>query len=380
MSDTPLLSLAVAQIPSKVKVDSGAGDKCGMQQGQMLQPVEICTDRNSVDIVVSSTPDATPTSKETYEKKLLELQELFLNERANLGAALNTLHLFQRSFVLLNQAHITLDDFNNSHLLEKFAHGLPESFERSTAIMHLGNCATFGNWLAQCHYTSCRHHAPNRKRRPKRRDVLTETEVETLLKSLRQRAHNADFFRQTYERDWLIISVLHETGARVSEVIDICVDDLLNNEHGNFLIIKGTKTEDSERTVDISDELFISLSKYRHTYAIARGRIFRTRTGNRIDRVGVGHWLKKYARSLNLSVPVTPHLFRYQFIMRKITEGMSALELMSRLGHGGVDMTVYYFNQVRRLMPWVKTNPDIAILERRIAYWKKESGKKGGNF
>lgn len=326
----------------------------------------------------SSTHETTPSGDSPDEKKLTELQETFLREIDEVGASAHTIRNYRQTFIHINRAGLELADFDRPELLEKFAHALPARFERSTILAYLARCARFGNWLALCHYTTRRHRAPDRPRRPKRREVMTEEETAALLESLRLRAMRADFFRQTYERDWLIVCVLYETGARISEALDLCVDDLHNREEGNYLVIRGTKTEDSERAVEISDELFINLTRYRHQHAIARGRIFRTRSGKKVDRVTFGHWLKKYVRNLDIQCPVTPHLFRYQYIMREIAKGTSALEVMTRLGHGGVDMTVYYFNQVRRLMPWVKTNPDVSILERRIAHWKKRNHGRGG--
>lgn len=262
--------------------------------------------------------------------------------------------------------------------MAKFAASLPGRWASSTTGAHLKRLQRFGNWLAINHITHCRHKTPEQRRRPKRRDVMSPVEVRALLDSLHQRAATASKFKHpTYERDYLIVLVLYETGTRISETLDISVDDLLSNEHGNYLLVRGTKSEDAERTVEISDELFIRLSKFRQEQGIARGRIFRTRTGHRVDRVSFGHWLTKYCRSLEIHCRVTPHSFRYMYIIRKISEGTSALEVMTRLGHRGVEQTVYYYNQVRRLMPWVETNKDVSILEKRMAYWRKRAREAG---
>lgn len=313
-----------------------------------------------------------------HEKKLTDLHREFLRELDEQGRSQHTIRHHQQTSKHIFNAGLTLDDFNSPSLLDRFEQTLPKTWARATTEIHLRNCASFGNWLARGHHTSRKHRGPSGTRRPRRREVMTEEETTALLESLRQRAQRAGFFRQIFERDYLIVWVLYETGVRVSEALDICVDDLITNEHGNYLTIRGTKTEASERALRISDALFINLTKYRAAHAIARGRFFRTQTGCHVDRTTFGKWLTKYCRELGIHCHVTPHLFRYQFIMRKVIEGMSALELMTRLGHGGVDMTIYYFNQVRRLMPWVRTNPDIAILERRVNYWRKQERMKGG--
>ncbi len=336
-----------------------------------------CTGR--VFGIIAGSASSNPTEQEPshHEKKLAELHREYLSELDEQGRSQCTLNHYARTFGHITRAGLTLDDFDSPHLLERFKLTLPRDWSSATTELHVRNCASFGNWLARGHHTQRKHRGPSGTRRPQRREPMTEEETRTLLESLRQRAMRAGHFRQIFERDHLIVWVLYETGARVSEALDICVDDLISNEHGVYLTIRGTKTEASERALPISSELFINLTKYRSQHAIARGRLFRTQTGCHVDRTTFGKWLTRYCRALDIHCHVTPHLFRYQFIMRKVVEGMSALELMTRLGHGGVDMTIYYFNQVRRLMPWAKTNPDIAILERRVNYWRKQAEKKG---
>jgi integrase len=314
-----------------------------------------------------------------HEKKLLDLELQFLEEGADDGYALNTILLFRQTFKHLNKSGITIEDFNSAGVMARFAAKLPGRWANNTISGHLRRLQRFGNWLALNHITHCKHRTPEQQRRPKRREVMLEHEVTALLESLQQRGKDASKFkRAAYERDHLVTRVLYETGARISETLDLCVDDVIANEHGNYLLIRGTKSDAAERVVEISAELFIRLAKFRQEQGIARGRIFRTRTGKAVDRVGFNHFLKRYCQQLEIHCNVTPHLFRYMYIIREISKGTSALEVMTRLGHAGVNQTVYYYNQVRRLMPWVETNKDVALLEKKINYWRKRAKKEQG--
>jgi integrase len=305
------------------------------------------------------------------------LQQQFLQEMDDVGASINTILNYKQTFLHFNKTTLTLEHFNSARIQEQFASTFPPTWERSTAEKHLCRIARFGNWLAANHHTRQRHRAPNARRRPKRREVMTPEEINNFLSYLRQRSHTASAFnRAAFTRDYLVVKVLHETGCRISEALDLCVDDIISNEHGHFALIRGTKTEDAERSVSISTELFIELVKFSREQSIIRGRLFRTRTGKRVDRVSFGHWLTSQCTKLEIGCHVTPHLFRYMYIIRKISEGESALEVMTRLGHSGVEQTVYYFNQVRRLMPWVTTNEDVNILERRMNYWRNRNGRR----
>jgi integrase len=368
------------QFPSAVKVSSEEGDKCGVLDAQMLESLSEGDNHFTGIIAVSSTQNTHPQQQVNHEKKLLETYDAFLRDIELAGAAPNTINLYKQTRALVERAGLILDDFNYAEVKEKFAHALPAHWQRSTTLLHIRQLCRFGNWLASCHYTDRRHRSPNSKRRPKQREIISEEEARIMLCSLRDRARLAiPYLRASFERDWLMVWLLQETGCRVSECIELCIEDVVSNSHGCFATLRGTKTEDSERTIEITDELFINLQKHRQAQGIARGRVFRTRNGKAVERVTFGHWLTRYARGLKLSCHVTPHLFRYMYIMRKVAEGNSLLELMTRLGHSDPQMTVYYYNQVRRLMPWVKNNPDVSILEKRINYWRHRNSRKGGS-
>ncbi len=267
------------------------------------------------------------------------------------GGSPGTLRLYRMTFDALDRSGLDLETFNSTDLLGMFAASLPFTWADSTARLHLTRLATFANWLCRNHYTNCRHRAPKQSRRPKHRDLPTAEETRRILSSLAERAGTATRGRaRTREQDYLIVRVLYETGARISEALALNVDDVKRTEHGAVVIIEGTKSEAAERAVIVSDELAEDLRRFRVRWHIFRGRLFRSKTNRPLSGDDFCRWLKAWCEHIGVSVPVTPHTFRYNYIIGLITSGKSALEVMSRIGHCDIEMTVYYFNQVVRLI------------------------------
>jgi integrase len=312
-----------------------------------------------------------------HEQKIEELTARFIEEQELKGASPHTLRGFQQSASYWLESGLSLEHFESKDLLEMFAAALPPTLASSTMIVHLTRLCTFSNWCARNHYTNMRHRAPHQSRRPKHRLLPTAEETRRLLNALAERAALATVGRaRTRQQDYLIVRVLYETGARISEALALNVDDVFcSDDERSYIIIRGTKSEAAERAVAVSDELAQDLYNFRVRWHLARGRIFKSKSRRPLSGNEFGKWLKDFCASINIHCPVTPHTFRYAYILGLIEEGKSALEVMTRLGHTDVEMTVYYFNQVRRLMPYVEVSGDIAILERKRKFWKDKGSK-----
>jgi integrase len=253
---------------------------------------------------------------------------------------------------------------------------------RTSKHQYIANVVTFANWCANSHYTD-RHHRHERERyRPKTRDLPTASETRLIFEALRRRADESkgDVFKRTRSQDELIVRVLYETGARISEALNIFVEDVRQLQDTDYIVLRGSKSYASERAVEISRDLAEDLMEFRRTWGRLRGRLFNSRSGQPLARQTFTLWLTKFCASLKLSCHVTPHTFRYAWILGQIIEGKSALEVMTRAGHEKVDMTVYYFNQVRRLFPTVPISGDVALLERQMQVHKAIYGDRTKQF
>lgn len=249
---------------------------------------------------------------------------------------------------------------------------------RTSKHQYIANIVQFANWCANSHYTD-RHHRHERQRyRPKLRDLPTAAETRLIFEALRRRADESkgEVFKRVRRQDELIVRVLYETGARISEALNIFIEDVRQLQETDYIVLRGSKSYAGERAVEISRELAEDLADLRRTEGKLRGRLFTSRSGQPLQRQTFTLFLSKFCADLNISCRVTPHTFRYAWILGQIIEGKSALEVMTRAGHEKVDMTVYYFNQVRRLFPTVPISGDVALLERQMQINKTIYGDK----
>lgn len=253
-----------------------------------------------------------------------------------------TLKLHRQTFHYLLAASLDLESFNSPDLLGMFAASFPPAWKSSTAKAHLQRLATFGNWLCRLHHTNTRHRGPSLSRRPMHRPLPTAEETRRILSKLCERAAMATPGRaRTRQQDYLLVRVLSETGARISEALALCVDDVIADPRGACLVIRGTKSEAAERAVIVSDELVADLRAFRARWHIARGRIFRSRTRRVLRGEDFTRWLSEFCRSIDVHCHVTAHTFRYAYILGQIEQGKSAIEVMTRIGHSDIEMTVY---------------------------------------
>ncbi len=293
------------------------------------------------------------------------------------------IELQRATFKYIIEAQLTRDDLNGPNLKQKFAESLPARMAKTSKHQYIANVVTFANWCANSHYTDRRHQHERERYRPKLRDLPTAAETRLIFEALRRRAEEAkgDVFKRTRWQDELIVRVLYETGARISEALNIFIEDVRQLQDVDYIVLRGSKSYASERAVEISNELAEDLMEFRRTWGRLRGRLFNSRSGQPLARQTFTQWLTKFCADLKISCHVTPHTFRYAWILGQIIEGKSALEVMTRAGHEKVDMTVYYFNQVRRLFPTVPISGDVALLERQMQvhkaiYGDKERGDK----
>lgn len=309
------------------------------------------------------------------ENQLNQYALEFLAEKIKEGLLPATIDNYLKTFQALS--FVRLKDFDRRDFTEWLCEQLAHcKWAKNTLANRLRQLACFNRFLFYNSLVLRLHRAPIISLKPKRRELPIIEEWHLLFESLRQRYETSTLGRRKSRwRDYLVCRILHETGVRISEAARLRVGDLVIHSVGQYFLLilpeaselRLLKTEDSERAVIISEKLCDELRAYLWTFKIQnkRARMFTSKTGKDLDTIEFCKWVKDYAAKLNIGVEITPHLFRHNFIINFIASGGSALDLMARLGHADIKMTVYYFNQVRRLMPFAQSNPDISILENR---------------
>lgn len=147
---------------------------------------------------------------------------------------------------------------------------------------------------------------------------LTTAEMASLL---RQPDQSSSIGR----RDLCFLSLLYDTGARVSEILALKVRDVhLSNPAKVILYGKGRKL----REVPILPNTALHLQQYLTEHKLsAPENLDRTpfvnRQGNPLTRAGATYILDKYVQMAELDTHVSPHILRHTKAMRLLEAGIN---------------------------------------------------------
>lgn len=144
-----------------------------------------------------------------------------------------------------------------------------------------------------------------------------------------------------------MICVLYETGARVSEFINIKLDDLNLSENASITLYgKGNKT----RIVPISNELVKLINKYLKEIYITYGDdyLFYSNYKKKYNRKSINYLIYNITKKLNDKYPeyfkskYHPHSFRHTKATHLYNNGTPLLYIKDFLGHSTITSTEIY--------------------------------------
>lgn len=179
------------------------------------------------------------------------------------------------------------------------------------------------------------------KRLPK---AISIAEIELLLKASGPDPDQASQGDVIGIRDRAILELLYATGARVSELVNMDVDDLVDPEIVR-LFGKGSK----ERLVPVGRFAQAALSSYlvrvRPNLAkLSKGSpaLFLNQRGTRLSRQSVWQIISDSAATAKLEREVSPHTFRHSFATHLLEGGADVRVVQELLGHASVATTQIY--------------------------------------
>lgn len=144
-------------------------------------------------------------------------------------------------------------------------------------------------------------------------------------------------------RDLAMLRLLYGTGMRVSELVNLNVDDLCLT--GRYVRCAGKQGR--ERQAPVDDEVTLILEDYlaRARPAIVRvddgGALFLNHRGQRLTRQGFWLILKGYAEAAGID-DITPHTLRHSFATHQLLEGRDLSHVQQVLGHVSISTTQVY--------------------------------------
>ncbi len=147
-------------------------------------------------------------------------------------------------------------------------------------------------------------------------------------------------------RDRALLEFLYATGARVSEVLALDVDDLDEQSQVVRLQGKGGK----QRLVPIGSHARDALAAYlvrSRPSLVAKSKhgqpaLFLNSTGGRLSRQSAWLIIKNAAQAANISADVSPHVLRHSFATHLLDGGADVRVVQELLGHASVATTQIY--------------------------------------
>lgn len=147
-------------------------------------------------------------------------------------------------------------------------------------------------------------------------------------------------------RDAALIELLYGTGARISEIMNLTVDEVmvLEETEGMLRIVgKG----DKHRVVPVGSMAQKALQRYlvRSRPQLAKGKshaLFLNKRGGALSRQSAWQILKNSARRAGIHKDISPHTLRHSYASHLLEGGADVRVVQELLGHSSVTTTQIY--------------------------------------
>lgn len=216
----------------------------------------------------------------------------------------------------------------------------------STRNHRLAAIRSFFRYVAQTSPESVGHAAqiltiPTKRTISKSVDYLTKAELSAILQEV-------PIQTKAGRRDDILLRFLHNTGARVQEVVDLRASDLrLDSSPSVRILGKGRKERFCPLWKDTAKRLREHLEE-RGLRLDGQEFVFTNNQGKNLTRFGVAYIIEKYVQLATKNCPslgkknVHPHTFRHTTALHLLQSGVDLNTIRCWLGHADVSTTNRY--------------------------------------
>lgn len=170
-------------------------------------------------------------------------------------------------------------------------------------------------------------------------DTLSIQEVTALIEAI----PTGEQARPSDLRDRALVELLYGTGARISEIIQLSLDEAA--DLGDALLLRGKGAK--QRIVPVGSKAREAMEAYlvRGRPALATGRshaLFLNKRGNALSRQSAWAVLKECAERAKIDKEISPHTLRHSYATHLIEGGADVRVVQELLGHSSVTTTQIY--------------------------------------
>ncbi len=146
-------------------------------------------------------------------------------------------------------------------------------------------------------------------------------------------------------RDKTIIELFYACGTRVSELINLKVNDLFLDDEIIRVFGKGSK----ERLIPIGSSAIKWIGEYLKKSrpllmkkSKSENNLFLNARGTKLSRMGVWKIIDRYVKEAGIKKKVHPHTFRHSFATHLLEGGADLRAVQEMLGHADISTTQIY--------------------------------------
>jgi len=163
----------------------------------------------------------------------------------------------------------------------------------------------------------------------KERVYLTPDEIEELISAIKKPLIK------------LIISTLYYTGMRISECLNLLIEDI--NFKESIITVRNTKNK-KDRQLPIHKDLMPMLEDYCMGWRKGRSNpyLFSINNARRVSPDHVNRVLHKTTRRLKWNKHVTCHIIRHSFASNLVAKNVNIVNIQKLLGHSNLSTTSIY--------------------------------------
>lgn len=212
-----------------------------------------------------------------------------------------------------------------------------KKYSKNTISRKLSAIRSFYNYLVKNEIISYNYF--NNHRNPKKDSLLPKYVSNEDMKKMFDICKNEDI----WQRNKLILELLYVSGIRVSELVNIKLDDI--NLYDRQIKIKGKGHK--ERIVMFSNECAKTLDVYLNNERRKLDKkiskyLILNKNGTNMSTTSVRNILNKIKLISQTKDKVTPHMLRHTFATSMINNGADLMSVSKMLGHSSLDTTSIY--------------------------------------